>query len=195
MLQTLEGHTNSISSVAFSPNSKQIISGSSDNTLQIWDIATGEQSLSRLIASSTSLGYSKRRADSSNEGHTSEVYSVAFLSDGKQIISGSYDNTMRVWDITIGEQILPTLKGYISEVSSIAFSLDGIQVVSESDNLMLPHTLVLSNNWVIEGGVNILWLPSEYCIMVVAIYRGFVVLEQSSRRISFFEFAHTSKFP
>ncbi|KAJ8068547.1 hypothetical protein OCU04_004097 [Sclerotinia nivalis] len=176
ILPTLEGHTNGVSSVAFSPDSKQIVSGSYDSTVRVWDIARGEQILPTL------------------EGHTSEVYSVAFSSDSKQIVSGSYDNTVRVWDIATGEQILPTLEGYTSEVSSVAFSLDGIQVVSESDNLMLPHTLVVSNDWVMEDGVNILWLPSEYRTMVVAIYRGFVVLGQSSGRISFFEFTHTSKF-
>ncbi|PQE29352.1 hypothetical protein CJF30_00011350 [Rutstroemia sp. NJR-2017a BBW] len=43
MLQTLEGHTNGVSSVAFSPDSKQIVSGSYDSTVRVWNIATGEQ--------------------------------------------------------------------------------------------------------------------------------------------------------
>ncbi|PQE03465.1 Vegetative incompatibility HET-E-1 protein [Rutstroemia sp. NJR-2017a BBW] len=52
-------------------------------------------------------------------------------------------------------------------------------VVSQSDDQMLPHTLIISNDWVVDEGVNILWLPSNYRTTVFAIRRGFVVLAQS----------------
>ena len=42
MLQTLEGHTDWVSSVAFSPDGKQIVSGSDDRTVRRWDAATGQ---------------------------------------------------------------------------------------------------------------------------------------------------------
>ena len=41
LLQTLEGHTDSVTSVAFSPNGKQVVSGSDDQTVRLWDTATG----------------------------------------------------------------------------------------------------------------------------------------------------------
>ncbi|TGO07686.1 hypothetical protein BTUL_0253g00020 [Botrytis tulipae] len=100
MLQTLEGHTSTVTSVAFSPDGKQIVSGSYDNTIRLWDTTTGLQIQPTL------------------EGHTGSVYSVAFSPDGKQVVSGSDDNTVRLWDTTTGLQIQPMLEGHTSRVTS-----------------------------------------------------------------------------
>jgi WD40 repeat protein len=75
MLQTLEGHSATVMSVAFSPDSKQVVSGSYDKAVRLWDVATG--ALQQIL-----------------EGHSATVMSVAFSTDGKQVISGSYDNTV-----------------------------------------------------------------------------------------------------
>jgi WD40 repeat protein len=77
MLQTLEGHTRTVTLVAFSPDGKQIVSRSKDNTVRRWDVTTGQQLLPAL------------------QGHTNAVSSVAFSPDGKQIVSRSKDNTVR----------------------------------------------------------------------------------------------------
>jgi WD40 repeat protein len=77
MLQTLEGHSASVRSVAFSPNGKQVVSGSNNNTVRLWDAATG--ALQQTL-----------------EGHSDSVSSVAFSPDGKQVVSGSDDNTVRL---------------------------------------------------------------------------------------------------
>ena len=79
----LEGHTDSVSSVAFSPDGKQVMSGSDDGMVQLWDVATGAP-LQML------------------KGHTGWVSSVAFSPDSKQVMSGSGNQTVQLWDVAMG---------------------------------------------------------------------------------------------
>jgi WD40 repeat protein len=74
----LEGHSNYVNSVAYSPDGSKIISSSNDDTVKIWDANTG-QCLKTL------------------EGHIETVNSVAFSPDGTKIISGSDDKTVKIW--------------------------------------------------------------------------------------------------
>jgi len=64
-------------------------------------------------------------------GHTGDIPSVAFSPDGKRIVSGSDDNTVKVWDAVSGQEML-TLKGHTNLVRSVAFSPDGKRIVSGS---------------------------------------------------------------
>jgi len=61
-------------------------------------------------------------------GHDEVVYLVAFSPDGKRIISGSHDNTIKVWDAETGDELM-TLRGH-DGLASIAFSPDGKRIVS-----------------------------------------------------------------
>ncbi|KIK12218.1 hypothetical protein PISMIDRAFT_121242, partial [Pisolithus microcarpus 441] len=82
------------------------------------------------------------------QGHTSVVRSVGFSSDGKRIVSGSADQTVRVWEAERGVQIGNHLEGHTGEVSSVAFSSDGKRIVSGS----FDETVRV---WDVERGVQI----------------------------------------
>ncbi len=64
-------------------------------------------------------------------GHTNHVTSVAASADGSRVVTGSADNTARVWDARTGKT-LHTLKGHTSVVTSVAVSADGSRVVTGS---------------------------------------------------------------
>ena len=65
------------------------------------------------------------------KGHSDTVCSVSFSPDGKRIVSGSRDKTLKVWDAQTGKETL-TLKGHTSPVRSVSFSPDGKRIVSGS---------------------------------------------------------------
>src|SRR5947208_6875189 len=79
------GHAEYVRSVAFSPDGTLFASGSNDNTVKIWDVASRRE-LRTLI------------------GHTDHVLAIRFSSDGTLLASLGYDKTVRVWSVRSGEQ-------------------------------------------------------------------------------------------
>ena len=60
------------------------------------------------------------------------VNSAAFSPDGKRVVTASYDNTARVWDLSGPQPVATVLEGHRSLVNSAAFSPDGKRVVTAS---------------------------------------------------------------
>lgn len=114
IIHILNGHTKSVTSVAFSPDGTRIASGSYDGTIRLWYSNTGNAIGKPLT------------------GHTNRVYSVAFSPDGARIASGSADCSVRLWDANTGYAIGNPLEGHTHYVRSVTFSPDGTRIVSGS---------------------------------------------------------------
>lgn len=102
---TLSIPRGAIYALAFSPDSKLLVSGGSDRTLRIWDVA-------------------RRRIIASMNGHTEEIYAAIFSPDGRRLVSGGRDRVIRVWSTDTFEP-LTALYGHTSLVYCLAFSPDG----------------------------------------------------------------------
>ncbi len=100
--KTITGHKIGFSTLMWSPDGNQLVSGSFDCSLRIWSASTGTDSMGSLT------------------GHTGGVASVAWSPDGKKIASGSFDNSMRIWDLAEGKEVV--LAGHTSYVLSLALS-------------------------------------------------------------------------
>ena len=92
-------------SVAFSPDGKTIVSGSGDQTIKVWDAGAPrppDPSPSPKLSAPTLAAASLELKAEKQSAHSGVVHSVAFSPDGKTIVSGSDDKTLKVWDAGVG---------------------------------------------------------------------------------------------
>lgn len=91
------GHQKLVNHVSFSPDGRLIASASFDNSVKLWDGATG-----KFIGNL--------------RGHVGAVYQVCWSSDSRMLISASKDSTIKIWDIK-SMKIKVDLPGHLDEVS------------------------------------------------------------------------------
>ena len=106
----LNGHDDVIFGLAFSPDSKRLISGSYDTSAIIWDVEEGKL-LHRLT------------------GHRGEIYAVGFTADSERAVTGSDDGTLRLWNVLDGA-LLQELAGHADKVRAIALAPRGTRLAS-----------------------------------------------------------------
>ncbi|MEH2066741.1 MAG: serine/threonine-protein kinase [Nostoc sp.] len=154
LANSLQGHQNSVLSVAISPDGKTIASSGDDRKIKLWNLATGKQ-ISSLNTYSGQVNIvvispdGKTLVSGSDDstikvwnlatgrqirtltGHSDSVHALAIAADSQTLISGSDDNTIKIWDLVTGEQI-KTLVGHTFWVRSVAISPDSVILISGS---------------------------------------------------------------
>ena len=85
-LTTLQEHTDSVTTIAYSRDGRILASGSKDKTVKLWDVSTGEN-----IATL--------------QGHEKRIFSIALSPDGTKLASGSEDTSIRLWEIPTGKTL------------------------------------------------------------------------------------------
>lgn len=107
-----------INTIAWTPDSKVIASGSDDKIIRLWDIATGKCLHQPLI------------------GHHNYVFSIAFSPKGNMLVSGSYDEAVFLWDVRTA-RLMRSLPAHSDPVRSVDFVRDGTLIAScSSDGLI-----------------------------------------------------------
>jgi WD40 repeat protein/serine/threonine protein kinase len=106
-----QGHSDSITSVAFTPNGRRVVTGSKDKTVRLWNASNG--ATVHVFA-----------------GHTGEVADVAISPDGASLATASTDYTLRIWDITAGQEMRTIDQHDDADPTCVAYTRDGQHLVS-----------------------------------------------------------------
>lgn len=133
---TLGSHENPISTLAVTPDGKQVISASFDNTIKVWDLESQEEILTFY-------------------GHDDSINDIKITPDGNQIVSASKDKTLKVWNLELQAQHIQLIKNKRS-VNDLTITPDGEQVIFVLTNKIItvwyleqnekPYNLYINHN-------------------------------------------------
>ncbi len=117
----LRGHINSVLTVTITPDGRQALSGSSDRTLRLWDLTTGQEL-------------------HTFKGHTGQVWAGAVTTDGLVALSSSGDETLRLWNLATGQEV-HTFNNHEGSSRAVALTPNGLHALSGSGDgtLQLWH--------------------------------------------------------
>ncbi|RJE22558.1 wd40 domain protein [Aspergillus sclerotialis] len=181
LLNVLKGHSDSLTTVKFSPNGKALASGSQDGMVKLWHLPTGN------------LQYNL-------QGHTGPITDVALSPDGKLVASSSQDQSIKFWNANTGtlENTLP-----VEDIANnLEFSTDGPFLNTSLGSIRLQpsysrflslvgHTNAesfLGYHWIALQSKELLWLPHEYRPTASAVRDDTVVIGSSSGQVTFMRF-------
>ncbi|MBD3885758.1 hypothetical protein IFO70_29020 [Phormidium tenue FACHB-886] len=116
-VKVLQGHTDFVWNIAFSPDGHFLVSGSRDGTLRLWNVQDG-QSIHVF------------------EGHKHDVYGLAINADSQLLVSAGKDQTVRLWHLQSGRN-LKTLRGHTGGIHSLSLSSDDQILASSGQNEMI----------------------------------------------------------
>ena len=123
-IRTLIGHTDDVESLAFSPDSRTLASGSGmrDKTIRLWDIETGS---SKVVTDPSWADNARMYAGVASK--------IAFSPDGQTFASGMKRGDIHLWETATGAK-KKTLRGHSQRIAHIFFSADGQTLISASDD-------------------------------------------------------------
>jgi eukaryotic-like serine/threonine-protein kinase len=154
-IRQFDGHAHEVRWVAVLPDGKRFVTTGQDGRAFLWDVDSSKPIRSlgkgaggaltpdgRLVALTISGPISLVDVETGLEiqsfaGHTKWTGGLAFSPDGKRLLSGGYDNLLRLWDVETGKQVCEFKGNFQGPTDAVGFTADGKEALAKSWNSSL----------------------------------------------------------